>query len=736
MKLCSWNIAGLKDKLEKKEIFDFIQDYDIVWILETKTYFHLSVPGFMVYRNVSPTGMNRGGVVMLVKNRLKDFICNVNMEVDGQIWIVLSFLITVKLGGVYIPPHDSPYYERSQWGAVAAQLAGPADHVIVMGDLNARVGTPVLSDARGHPYRYEGVVDAVVNGHGREALNICKNSQMVVMNHLSRDVNPLGGGLSFRRGGRWLSEIDICMAKHHTAKIISILETRQDIVGSDHAPLCIQVNLEGKITNLDEMVYRASSLGKTIVGNQEPNKLSRSISYKEVSTASFKDTLNQLPPPTVTEASDPSALARDACDAIAAAARRCRAPRPQQQPRWDAEQPRWERLLASKDPRIIWNAINWKGKVKDEGDNTPTDAEFKDYFEKLLHREGNNDLEIDVTESPYIPLLDDQFSAAELDSAVKGLNKNKSYSGLCPGLISVLPATWMIFLLTLFNLVFSSISYPSQWCDSKLFTVFKKGNRMLTNNYRGISILDTFAKIFDVMILNRLKLWGVVDQCQAGATAGRGCIEQIFTLRMAIDTAIKKKKKLFLIFIDFRAAYDTVPRKKLVEALKRRRCDRLMILIITAMYRTTKSVLKSAIISTSIGIRQGAPSSCYLFVLYLDSLVRRLKEAFREDGFLGVLQVLLLMDDTVLLATSRQMAEAKLTVLVTWCQEHGMELNLKKTKLMVVNGDMNDKRPLIVNDIVVKYSSTYLYLGAWMTDSGKMADVMALHDEHCGTKEH
>ena len=154
----------------------------------------------------------------------------------GRFGLFFSFLMSVKLGGVYIPPVDSPYYERSQWGAVAAQLAMPTDHVLVMGDLNARVGTPVLSDARGDPYRYEGVVDAVVNAHGRDALNLCMNNQMVVMNHLSSGEAPMGGGLSFRRGRRWISEIDLCLARHETVKIIRELEIGKEIPGSDHAP--------------------------------------------------------------------------------------------------------------------------------------------------------------------------------------------------------------------------------------------------------------------------------------------------------------------------------------------------------------------------------------------------------------------------------------------------------------------------------------------------------------------
>ena len=63
LKLCSWNIAGLRGKLEKKVIFDFIQGFDVVWLLESKEYFHVSVPGFMVYCNISAKryGQRRSG---------------------------------------------------------------------------------------------------------------------------------------------------------------------------------------------------------------------------------------------------------------------------------------------------------------------------------------------------------------------------------------------------------------------------------------------------------------------------------------------------------------------------------------------------------------------------------------------------------------------------------------------------------------------------------------------------
>ena len=110
------------------------------------------------------------------------------MDTEGQIWLTLSLLTSITLGGVYIPPHDSPYYERGLWGSQAAHAAHAAqtnDHLIVLGDLNARVGTPVIPDAEDTPYTYSGVIDTTTNSHGKDVINLCKNGGMTVLNHLT-----------------------------------------------------------------------------------------------------------------------------------------------------------------------------------------------------------------------------------------------------------------------------------------------------------------------------------------------------------------------------------------------------------------------------------------------------------------------------------------------------------------------------------------------------------------------
>ncbi|KAK3858512.1 hypothetical protein Pcinc_035307 [Petrolisthes cinctipes] len=120
---------------------------------------------------------------MLVKSKIMDSVLQVDTEEEGQIWVVLSFLSTLKLGGVCIPPNDSPYYSPAQYGALARYTTGQ-DKVIVLGDFNSRLATPLLADRDGNYYQYQGVQDNVVNEHGRILLNICNNNGLTVANHL------------------------------------------------------------------------------------------------------------------------------------------------------------------------------------------------------------------------------------------------------------------------------------------------------------------------------------------------------------------------------------------------------------------------------------------------------------------------------------------------------------------------------------------------------------------------
>ena len=165
--------------------------------------------------------------------------------------------------------------------------------------------------------------------------------------------------------------------------------------------------------------------------------------------------------------------------------------------------------------------------------------------------------------------------------------------------------------------------------------LFKKGNRMNCDHYRGISIIGTIAKIYDYVLYHRLMKWFNPTGNRLVHSQKKGCLEHIVTLRILFNYCVIKKVKLFVVFADFSKAYDRVPRNKLLNTLKRLGCGASMLLALVAMYKLTKSILRVATVTATVGVRQGSPTSCFLFTIYANTLIRMLKDRCGEDGFLG-----------------------------------------------------------------------------------------------------
>ena len=151
------------------------------------------------------------------------------------------------------------------------------------------------------------------------------------------------------------------------------------------------------------------------------------------------------------------------------------------------------------------------------------------------------------------------------------------------------------------------------------------------------------------------------------------------------------------------------------------------------MYKVTHSVLGIAVISAIIGVRQGSPTSCFFFILYVNVLIRKIKVESGPDSFLEWLHLLMLMDDTVIFASSRDRLIMKLNILDEYCQSYGMQMNESKTKFMVINGSGRDMLPIKLTDITVKVCQLYVYLGSIFTADGSTNASLRAHasDKKC-----
>ena len=361
----------------------------------------------------------------------------------------------------------------------------------------------------------------------------------------------------------------------------------------------------------------------------------------------------------------------------------------------------------------------------------PSDVDFQAHIETLLNPSDLRDDNWPTfgEQQVTIPLLDDPINSEEMEKVINDQlkpGKQAGPDGNSPGTFHMIPVLWMLFLLSLLNTVFYS-NYPAAWTRAKLSMLFKKGDSMDTGNYRGISIIDSIAKLYDYVINNRLMKWYIPEREQAGGQPKRSCIEHILTLRLWIDYCKRKRLKLFIAFIDFSKAYDRVPRGKLFTLLMRLGCGAVMLGALMSMYSVTTCILGTVLITCTIGVRQGSPTSVFLFIIYVDVLIKMIKEKSPSDGFLSWLHLLMLMDDTVIFATSRKSLKGKLNILQQYCDEYGMQINEKKTEFMVINGTKTDRENISLSGMTVKHCTSYVYLGVIVTENGSALTSLKAH---------
>ena len=140
------------------------------------------------------------------------------------------------------------------------------------------------------------------------------------------------------------------------------------------------------------------------------------------------------------------------------------------------------------------------------------------HFENLLNlATGRTSDEIDISDLPTIPVLDDPISPVEVIEAASDCKESKSFIGVTPKIFSCLPPIWIMFITQLLNLVFCNehLIYPAKWCYNKLVVLFKKGLKLVCRNYRGLSIGDTLSKLYAKIMSNRLKLWMNIDNTKS-----------------------------------------------------------------------------------------------------------------------------------------------------------------------------------------------------------------------------
>ena len=216
---------------------------------------------------------------------------------------------------------------------------------------------------------------------------------------------------------------------------------------------------------------------------------------------------------------------------------------------------------------------------------------------------------------------------------------------------------------------------------------------MQPTHYRPISLQVTLAKIFAAVLERRLAdfLRTVEGVCpsQFGFIKGRQGADAVFILTTLIEKAKADRKDLYIAFIDFSKAYDSVDRASMQAKLLLEGVRGSVYTVIQSMYEHVRSVVSqggsvSRSIEHSIGLRQGCALSPLLFALFISDLPAFLA----RNGCEGVklqddpLNSLWYADDGALLAGTPPSLQQTLDSLGQYCDRWRLRVNTAKTKVM------------------------------------------------------
>lgn len=172
----------------------------------------------------------------------------------------------------------------------------------------------------------------------------------------------------------------------------------------------------------------------------------------------------------------------------------------------------------------------------------------------------------------------EEYTMTELEAALKGMKDGKAAGedGIVVEFLKAIPKERREELREAMNKIWREGSLAKGWETARIVPIYKDADRDRAENYRGVSLLNVGYKVLTKMMTTRLSRWieknGKLKESQAGFRKGRGTRDQIFTLNAVINKTLKRKGgRLYVAFIDFKAAFDRVNRERMIKKIRAKR---------------------------------------------------------------------------------------------------------------------------------------------------------------------
>ena len=377
----------------------------------------------------------------------------------------------------------------------------------------------------------------------------------------------------------------------------------------------------------------------------------------------------------------------------------------------------------------LWNTINNLTKSKNKkpkinnlvindksiGSPAQIAEAFNNFFvnaapelEKKLPKTVNDPLEYMKARNPN-NMTSPHANVADVISAIKDIkNKKCGVNDFSPHIIKLNSHLIAIPIAQLFNQSIRLGKFPLRLKCASVIPLYKKGPRNDLNNYRPISLLNIFSKIFEKImkkyLVEFIKVNNILSPSQYGFQAKKSTEDAHRLLSKKIYEELDRSSSVLSVFIDFSKAFDTVPHDILLKKLdhygirggvKNWFADYLQNRQQVTIYENAISTTKN----TTLGVPQGSVLGPVLFLLYINDL----------PNISNTLFTILFADDATLSICGKnpieliEITNTELLKLNVWCIANRLSINTLKTYFIL----FSNRPPEVLPPLVIKSNFTY-----------------------------
>ncbi|XP_044019201.1 uncharacterized protein LOC122859587 isoform X2 [Aphidius gifuensis] len=326
-------------------------------------------------------------------------------------------------------------------------------------------------------------------------------------------------------------------------------------------------------------------------------------------------------------------------------------------------------------------------------------SSFAEYFADVFN---TNDFSsacspCDMLHNVYINNHLISINSTDISRELLSLNSSNTcgLDNLSNAIIKLCPDAIIYPLQFIFNLAIKDGTFPTRWKQSKVIPVPKKGNNLLVDSYRQVSLLPNFSKIFEKLIYDIILSYFSPYQShsQHGFTKRRSTCSNLLTFTEYVMSKLNNNQQVDVIYTDLSKAFDKINWNTLIVKLYQINLPLCIIKLISSyLVNRSCSVFVNGETSMpyhpSSGVPQGSNLGPLLFNIYINELPEKLS-----------CYSLLYADDTKLYLPISSLMDChhlqyNLNKFANWCSTNSLSVNASKCYVMSYT---RSKNPILFN---------------------------------------